>query len=277
MTYDNENIDWQSIGRQFRQQREAVGTPVETVARQLCLVKPQILALEAGLATNFPGAPARLWCAQRYATLLGIDLDAIAPLATASDSPEVAVRNAPTVLDSALSDSESLARTPSSTMGRGHWAVVLLFLALAAVLAIQFYHPSAPVPTQPRPATISEAPSPAAPVAAPAPVAIPVAPIEEPKPEPVRKVVDVQGLEAHKPARSIYVMAHDAAVLIKQRDGRETDTIRLEKGGSERIPMVAGERLRVAEGKNLGIFFQGRKVPANTIEAGNWMRFVPLR
>ncbi len=277
MSRDDVNIDWQMLGQQFRQQREAAGTPAEEVARQLCLAKSQILALEEGLSANFPGMPARLWCARRYATLLGIDLDAIAPPATVSDSPAVVVPNAPAVLDHSLSDSESLARTPSSTMGWGHWAVVLLFLALAVVLAIQFYAPSSPVPIQPKPAATPEAPPSVAPVAAPAPVTISVAPIEEPNPEPVRKVVEIQGIEAHKPARSIYVMANEAAVLIKQREGQEAETLSLTKGASQRIPLAADERLRVAEGKNLGIFFQGRKVSANTIEAGDWVRFVPLR
>jgi cytoskeletal protein RodZ len=276
MSRDDTNIDWQLLGQQFRQQREAAGMPVETAAHQLCLAKSQVLALETGLSANFPGTPARLWCAQRYAKLLGIDLDAIAPQATVGNSPELGT---PAVLDKAFSDSESLARTPPSTMGKGYWVVALLFLALLVILAIQAYQASSPAPVQPKPAAIPDVSLPVVPAAAPVPEqeAIPAAPIEDPKPEPVRKLVEIQGIEAHKPARSVYVMAHEAAVLIKQRDGQEAETLSLAKGASQRISLAADERLRVAEGKNLGIFFQGRKVSANTIEAGNWMRFVPLR
>lgn len=281
MSRDDVNIDWPSLGQQFRQQREAAGIPVETAARQLCLAKSQILALETGKSANFPGTPARLWCARRYATLLGVDLDLVAPLAAASDAADIVVHDGPAVLDNSLSDSESLARTPPSTMGRGHWLVILFFL-LIVVLATQVYQPSTPAAVQTRQAVVPEVapaalPAPPLPQPVPAPVDVPTSPIEEPRPEPIRKIVDVQGIEAYKPARSIYVMAHEAAVLIKQRKGQEAETLSLEKGASQRIPLAADERLRVAEGKSLGIFFQGRKVPANTIESGDWIRFVPLQ
>jgi hypothetical protein len=87
----------------------------------------------------------------------------------------------------------------------------------------------------------------------------------------------VYGLDAQKPARSIYVMANEAVVLIKQREGQEAETLTLAQGAAQRISLANNEYLRVAEGKNLEIFFQGRKVSANTIASGNWLRFVPLR
>lgn len=282
MGRDDTNIDWRVLGQQFRHQREATATSVETAARQLCLAKSQILALEKGLAENFPGTPARLWCARRYATLLGLDLDAIAPQAGLGASPTEAEINAPAVLDNSLSDSESLARTPPSIMDKVRWFIMLLLLALLVVLAIQSYPSFAPLPVQPKQAVIPEMapaaiPATPVPMPAPAPVVVPAVPIEEPKPEPERKLVEVQGIDARKPARSIYVMANEAAVLIKQRAGQEAETLNLAEGASQRIPLAADERLRVAEGKKIDMFFQGRKVSTNNIESGDWIRFVPLR
>lgn len=282
MNRDDTHIDWQSLGQQFCQQREAAAISVETAARQLCLAPSQVLALEEGLAANFPGTPARLWCARRYARLLGLDLEEIAPCAHLSASPTEAEINAPTLLDISLSNSESLARTPPSSMHKARWPrwfLLLLFPVLLAVLVIQTYHPVAPVPTQVRPVMIPKPPEPApvsVTVTASLPAVTPVIPVDEPKPEPERKFVEVQGIDARKPARSIYVMANEAAVLIKQRAGQEAETLNLAKGASQRIPLAADERLRVAEGKKIDLFFQGRKVSTSNIESGDWIRFVPL-
>jgi cytoskeletal protein CcmA (bactofilin family) len=90
-------------------------------------------------------------------------------------------------------------------------------------------------------------------------------------------ITTVQGNSPDKSADFLFVTAKEAAVLIKKKrdDPGEGTRIELAKGNNKRIAIAADDLLRVAQGRNLGIFFQGRKVGPKAIQSGAWMSFVP--
>jgi cytoskeletal protein CcmA (bactofilin family) len=101
-------------------------------------------------------------------------------------------------------------------------------------------------------------------------------PLEQPDagPEPV---VKVQGVNPGKPAGSFLLVGKEPSVLYrkKRQDPGDGKRIDVAHGTTSSIPVARDEIVRVAEGRDLEIFYQGRKVSPKTIESGAWMNFVP--
>ncbi|MCX7174962.1 MAG: polymer-forming cytoskeletal protein [Proteobacteria bacterium] len=90
-------------------------------------------------------------------------------------------------------------------------------------------------------------------------------------------IVIVQGVNPGKPAGVFSVIAREASVLFKKKrqDTDEGTRIEISRGATENIAIANNEIFRVAKGKNMIIYYQGRKVASKTIEEGSWMSFVP--
>ncbi len=91
------------------------------------------------------------------------------------------------------------------------------------------------------------------------------------------KVVVVQGVNPGKPAGVFSVIGKEPAVLFKKKrqDPGEGTRIDVPQGAAQTIAIARNEIFRVAQGRNINIFYQGRKVAPKTIESGTWMGFVP--
>ncbi len=301
MKGEHENIDWEALGRTLRDRREKLGIPSDVAAHQLCLNKHQILALENGSSTSFPGAAARFWCAQRYAAKLGISLDACAHEDAVTESPDVNVADAApgstegakTIPESSLIDSETLG---NSGAGFGKKTVVMGFLLLIATLIFGLTKltedkPPAPVVEVPAPPPVISAAAiplvepPVPPAPEPLIASVPEIKPEELKPTPVweskpqsfQQAVEVLGIDLNKSPKTIYVIPREPAVLVTKHPGKGESTLNLDNGVSQRIFLTGNETLRVAQGKDLDMYFQGRKVSSDLIEGGSWIRFVPLK
>lgn len=148
----------------------------------------------------------------------------------------------------------------------------------------------------PTPPVKAEEPPPA-PKPEPVPPAPPVAP--EPKPlapaavvpEPARtdpraelpkadpnKVITVQGMDLDKPSDVFFVATKEPVVLYKKQRSDTGDGTRIDlaAGAKRRFYVSESEVVRVAHGRNLEMYFQGRKLSNSTIQSGSWMNFVPL-
>lgn len=87
----------------------------------------------------------------------------------------------------------------------------------------------------------------------------------------------VQGVNPGKPASVFSVISKEASVLIRKtrQDPGEGTRIEIARGATENVAFTENEIFRVAQGRNMIIFYQGRKVALKTIESGSWMSFVP--
>lgn len=91
-----------------------------------------------------------------------------------------------------------------------------------------------------------------------------------------KKIVVVQGVNPGKPAGALSVVSEGPSILFRRKRQDSSNGVRIEiPKGASTIAIAKDEVLRVAEGRNIVIFYQGRKVGPKTIEAGNWMSFVP--
>lgn len=135
-----------------------------------------------------------------------------------------------------------------------------------------------------RPPAPGPAPSPAAADAAPVAVAaaapVPLAePVKADGPAPavrtVSRIVTVTGADPAKPAGVVYVRTRDPAVLWVKPRAADGEGRRIEVAGhvSTKYPVSADELLRVAEGRGVELFYQGRKLASATIEGGYWIAF----
>lgn len=90
-------------------------------------------------------------------------------------------------------------------------------------------------------------------------------------------VVTVQGVNPRKPAGLFSVTAKEPSVLLKKKrqDPSEGTRIEIPEGATKTIPIGKDEVFRVADGRNLMIFYQGRMVAPKNVESGAWMSFVP--
>ena len=90
-------------------------------------------------------------------------------------------------------------------------------------------------------------------------------------------VVAVQGVNPAKPAGVFLVIVKEPAVLFrkKRQDAGAGTRIELVQGATESIAIGRNEIFRVASGRDITIYYQGRKVTPKTIESGAWMSFVP--
>jgi len=105
--------------------------------------------------------------------------------------------------------------------------------------------------------------------AQPAPPAPPAAGAEE--------VVSVHGVNPAKPAGAFLLISKEPSVLYrkKREEAGEGTRFVVQQGKTVSVAIGRNELFRVAEGRDLEIFYQGRKVTPKTIETGAWMSFVP--
>jgi hypothetical protein len=138
--------------------------------------------------------------------------------------------------------------------------------------------PAASVAVVNSPLTVTETVAPVVPsaivetkkvVKAAAPAVAPVAVSE--------KVVLVQGDNPDKSASAVFLVIQEPAVLFKKgvSESGEGKRIELSQRGNKTLSIATDEILRVGEGSDINIFYQGRKVAPNTISSGAWIRFVP--
>lgn len=167
--------------------------------------------------------------------------------------------------------------------GRGALAAAALALAVAAGLWLS-RPPATPAPPAADMAAKEAAPPPSAPpaaaepVAAPAPAANAAAPPAAPaRPAEAVEETTVQGVNPAKPAGVFLLVSKAPSVLYRKKREEEGQGTRLAvpRGKTVSIAIGRNELFRVAEGQDLEIFYQGRKVAPKTIETGAWMRFVP--
>jgi len=127
----------------------------------------------------------------------------------------------------------------------------------------------APAPPAPEPRSESKPVAPVVTAPAPAP--------ERPRADPNR-VVTVQGTDLDKPADLFFVATREPVVLFKKLRSDTGDGARIELpgGAKRRFPISENEVVRVAQGRNLDIFYQGRKLAPGTLHSGDWIGFVPL-
>lgn len=173
---------------------------------------------------------------------------------------------------------------------------------LAAILAVVFFWPRQPakpespvfVPeppasTVPAPEPVKTDPPappvPVTPVVAPEPPAArPPAPVTSADPSPeLRKadpgrIINVEGLDPEKPSDLFFVATKEAVVLYKKQRSDPGDGTRIELGSGtkRRFSISEDEVVRVASGKDLEVFYQGRKLSWGALHSGAWMRFIPL-
>lgn len=107
----------------------------------------------------------------------------------------------------------------------------------------------------------------------------------KPAPEPpqqalpagTEKLVVVQGVNPGKPGGVFSVVGKEPSVLIRKKRDEASEGTRIEvpQGAAASIPFARDEIFRVVQGRDIEIFYQGRKVTPKTIESGAWMSFVP--
>jgi cytoskeletal protein CcmA (bactofilin family) len=104
----------------------------------------------------------------------------------------------------------------------------------------------------------------------------PASPVELSETDP-GKVALVQGVNPGKPAGVLLVISKEPSVLFrkKRQDSADGTRVDISRGATESIPFAKNEVFRVASGRDLQIFYQGRKVAPKIIESGVWMSFVP--
>jgi hypothetical protein len=90
-------------------------------------------------------------------------------------------------------------------------------------------------------------------------------------------VVAVQGIDPAKPAGIFWAISKAPLVLYKKKREDPADGTRIDisEDATRSIAIAKDEIFRVANGRDIQIFYQGRKVAQNTIESGAWMSFVP--
>lgn len=101
-------------------------------------------------------------------------------------------------------------------------------------------------------------------------------PADEPLEDPGKEVT-AHGMEADKPAGFFFVETREPAVLfIKNRnDPSEGTRLEFPRRTKKKVSIAKNEVVRVAQGRNTFIFYQGRKLSPRTIERGAWIGFVP--
>lgn len=100
--------------------------------------------------------------------------------------------------------------------------------------------------------------------------------LDQPEIDP-EKVVTVQGVNPGKPTGVFLVIGKDPSVLYRKKHQDPGDGTRIDvaQGSTESISIAKNEIFRVAKGRDLTIFYQGKKVAPKIIESGVWMSFVP--
>ncbi|HNQ57358.1 MAG: polymer-forming cytoskeletal protein [Burkholderiales bacterium] len=91
------------------------------------------------------------------------------------------------------------------------------------------------------------------------------------------EAVSVHGVNPAKPAGAFLLIGREPVVLYRKKRGEAGEGTRfvVQQGKTISVAIGRNELFRVAEGRDLEIFYQGRKVTPKTIERGAWMSFVP--
>ena len=308
MTAVVDDTDWVGLGRVLCEARDKGGLSHDSAARALCLSSHQIRALECGSGAPFPGKTVRSWCARRYATLLGLDWDRLAQ-ALRRERPKADEANKAKKTDEA--DRAKVAKTnpPGSVLAKPApgsvgrrfriglpQGVTLLMLVFASAISFGTKTAAPPVPPPIADAFLKAAP--------PAPVtSAGAAAVEQIAPRDDREVdakdenvpaagtasvtdrpkaaagnvIEVQGSDSRKSPDYIFVSSKRPSVLVKTKRRDRSGGVRMDfaQGAARRVPIAADEIIRVEEGRDLEIFYQGRMLPPQIIASGDWARFVP--
>ena len=162
------------------------------------------------------------------------------------------------------------ADSAESADGKAAPAVAAKAKELASAAAV-------PPPAIKKPEPVVKKPEPA--VKKPEPTANKPAPSHLIPPPADGKVVAVDGDNPAKSNDFVFVACKEPCVLIRKGRNESGAGIRiaLPKNGRRRIGITSGDILRVAEGKEMKMFFQGRMVSHYTLLSGVWMNFVPKR
>ena len=296
-----DEINWIGVGLAVRDRRSASGLSPEDAAQKLCLSKKQILALESGSSAPFPGVSVRSWCGRRYAVLLGLDWEHLVQPPRGEDQA-VVTENIPAP---ALPLAPEAAPETGRKVHRSYLLLGGAVLLLIVVIAIKMAVTDSPVPVSTPAAELTpkvNAPVVVSSSADTAPAGQSAAPFDRPAaangeaavaanaaeiidqtqtpPAPIKAeaetVFEIQGRDPAKQTGSFFVSSKEQAALLKKKWNEPGAGIRIDlpPGAGRRIPISPNEIVRVAEGRNLGIFYQGRMVPAQAVERGAWVKFV---
>ncbi|MGP1679281.1 MAG: helix-turn-helix domain-containing protein [Burkholderiales bacterium] len=298
-TYDE--INWIGVGSAVRDRRSESGLSAEDAALKLCLSKKQILALESGSSAPFPGATVRSWCGHRYAVMLGLDWEHLVQAPPGEDraavsesmqatacpiepgpAPEtrreryrgrlllsgpVLALIAVITYNTALTDASAPASTPAAKIApKVNSPVVVLSSADTASAG----NSAAPVDWETAARGVASV------AASPAEVSDHTQTSPASTSAAVETVVEIQGRDPAKQTGSFFVSSKEHAALLKKMRSDPGAGIRIDlpQGAERRIPISPNEIVRVAEGRNLAIFYQGRMVPAQVVDSGAWVNFV---
>ena len=90
-------------------------------------------------------------------------------------------------------------------------------------------------------------------------------------------VVTVRGANPSRPAGVFLLISNEPSILYKKKRSDSTDGARisLAQGEKASVAITPDELVRVAEGRDVVILYQGKKVSRNIIEGGSWISFVP--
>lgn len=219
----------------------------------------------------------------------------------ASDVSEIQALDKPVAHDRRASDRyrgkarvAGIAAAAIAVAGIGAWMSRDVRLApptdavAAAVPHVDKSPPPAPskssTPTPPAP---PQPPMPKVQPAAPPAIVEAPPPPEPPKPEKAKaenpkpvagKIITVEGMDSEKPANVLFVKTRESAVLFVKSRNAESDGTRMEvpNRATRRYPISENDVIRVAQGRDVDIYFQGRKLSPSMIEGGQWIAFAPM-
>lgn len=91
------------------------------------------------------------------------------------------------------------------------------------------------------------------------------------------RYVAVAGVNPAKPTGVFLLVSKEPSVLYKKKleDSSQGQRIDMAAGEKVSVSIASDELLRVAKGRDVSIFYQGRKVQSKTVESGVWIKFVP--
>lgn len=91
------------------------------------------------------------------------------------------------------------------------------------------------------------------------------------------RFVTVEGVNPSRSTGVFLLVSKDSSVLYKKKldDASQGQRIDMAAGEKVSVAIASDEILRVAKGREVSIFYQGKKVPPKTIESGAWIKFVP--
>lgn len=109
--------------------------------------------------------------------------------------------------------------------------------------------------------------------------ALPGTPLSSPeRPAPQdEKIQSVKGLNSSRPPGVFLLVSNEASVLYRKKRGETGDGVRIPVSAGARISVsiAPDDLIRIAQGQDLTIYFQGQKVPQSAIESKEWINFVP--